>query len=174
MNHLEDDPVGTVQQWILHCNMEDKLVTICLRMVRYSETLGRQACSSRHQIVIWIRFWFTFCQTQQNYQQIVRRQSYLTLGTLVTGWAVCLRVEKDIGSICLTLLQCVFSPWWQAELCAWGWSPLAPLSTHSSSGWSDTQPAPRILWSPGKVFIGAYGPLRPSVRCQLKQYCGHP
>ena len=39
----------------------------------------RQACLSHHQIVIWICFWFNICQTQQKYQQIVRRPCCLLL-----------------------------------------------------------------------------------------------
>ena len=37
----------------------------------------RQACSSHHQIVIGICFWFTICQTQPKHPQIVRRQCCL-------------------------------------------------------------------------------------------------
>ena len=41
--------------------------------------LIRQACLSHHQIVIWICFWFSICQTQQKYQQKARRQCCLLL-----------------------------------------------------------------------------------------------
>ena len=37
---------------------------------------ARQACSSHHQIVVWICFW-CICQTRKKYQQILRRQCCL-------------------------------------------------------------------------------------------------
>ena len=40
----------------------------------------RQACSSHHQIVIWICFWFSVCQAQQKWKQILRRQCCLYTG----------------------------------------------------------------------------------------------
>ena len=41
---------------------------------RVNYKADRQACSTHHQIVLWICFWFSICQTQQRYQQILRRR----------------------------------------------------------------------------------------------------
>ena len=46
----------------------------------------RQACSSHHQIVIWICFWFSICKAQQKWKQILRRKCCLPSPHLFPTW----------------------------------------------------------------------------------------
>ena len=54
------------------CIRREDIHCILYRGDSYSQIYTWQACSSHHQVVIWICFWFSICKTQPKYEQIIK------------------------------------------------------------------------------------------------------